>query len=193
MNVLLHICCAPCAIFPVEELKRDGHRFAGYYYNPNIHPYSEYIKREDEISRLAKVEGFNVIYGQYEIDNYFQHVVYNEDHDYRCPACWWLRMSKAARFAVENGFEAFSTTLLGSPYQDHAMLKGICEDVAEKSGLKLYYSDFRKGFDKARDKARSGGIYLQNYCGCVFSERERMEKRGKVSRGEKGSKGAMSK
>ncbi len=86
-------------------------------------------------------------------------------------------MEKTAVFARENGFDAFTTTLLGSPYQDHDILKNICEDVAKKTGIKFYYDDFRVGFKAAHDKAKSKGMYCQNYCGCVFSEIERIEKK----------------
>lgn len=175
MNILLHICCAPCAIFPVEKLAEEGHRLAGFFYNPNIHPYSEYLKRETEADRYAKSANLNIVHSEYDIENYFQHIVYNEALKKRCPVCWWLRMDRTAKFARENGFDSFTTTLLGSPYQDHECLKSICEDIAGKQGLNFYYSDFRTGFKKARDRARREGIYCQNYCGCVFSEKERVE------------------
>ncbi|MFA5143911.1 MAG: epoxyqueuosine reductase QueH [Candidatus Omnitrophota bacterium] len=179
MNILLHICCAPCAIYPVEELKKNGHKFAGYFYNPNIHLYSEYLKRKEVVGRHSKEEGYNVIYPEYEVEKYFRYISDNEAFEKRCPVCWWIRLEKTARFAVENGFEAFTTTLLASPYQDHAVLKDICGEIAAKSGLKFYYEDFRVGFKAARDKARAKGYYLQNYCGCIFSEKERIEKRAK--------------
>ena len=84
---------------------------------------------------------------------------------------------KTAKFARENAFDAFTTTLLGSPYQDHDVLMSICEDTAKESGVKFYYQDFRTGFKTAHEKARKGGMYCQNYCGCLFSEKERIEKR----------------
>ena len=86
-------------------------------------------------------------------------------------------MEKTAKFAAENGFEAFTTTLLGSPYQDHDVIKNICEDIAPKAGLKFYYNDFRTGFKAGQDEARSRGYYVQNYCGCIFSEKEKIEKK----------------
>ncbi len=179
MNILLHICCAPCAFYPVELLKKEGHKFAGYFYNPNIHLYSEYLKRKGEVEKHSKKESYNVIYPDYEVEKYFQYVIDNEDQKNRCPVCWWLRLDRCARFAAENGFEAFTTTLLGSPYQDHEVIKTIVEDIASKAGLKFYYQDFRTGFKAGRDKARAAGYYLQNYCGCIFSEKERIEKKGK--------------
>lgn len=179
MNVLIHICCAPCALYPIEVLKKEGQRIAGYFYNPNIHLYSEYLKRKGEVEKHSKAQSYNVIYPDYEVEKYFQYITGDEVLKDRCPVCWWLRLEKAVKFAADNGFEAFTTTLLGSPYQDHEVIKTICEDLAAKTGLKFYYQDFRKGFKEAREKARSEGYYLQNYCGCIFSEKERLEKKGK--------------
>jgi epoxyqueuosine reductase len=163
-------------------MTKDGHRVAGFFYNPNIHPYSEYLKRRDALEKYAKEIGINVTYGDYELERYFQHMAYDEGapspkspHDDGCPACWWMRLEKAGAFAKANGFEAFTTTLLGSPYQDIDVIRPIGEDVAKRLGLKFFVSDFRKGFRAARDKAKAKGIYCQNYCGCLFSEKERLD------------------
>ena len=182
MNILLHVCCAPCAIFPVEEIRKGGNKLAGFFYNPNIHPYSEFIRRRDAVEKYAIETGLNVISSDYDVEKYFQFVTYNEAPDKRCPICWWLRLERTAVFAKYNGFDAFTTTLLGSPYQDHETVKKICEEVAGKAGIKFYYSDFRTGFKKAHETARSKGMYCQNYCGCIFSEKERLEKKGPVAR-----------
>jgi hypothetical protein len=176
MNILLHICCAPCTIFPLEDIRKEGHKAAGFFYNPNIHPYSEYIRRRDAVEKFAIETALNVIVSDYDVEKYFEFVIYNEAPKKRCAVCWWLRLERAALFAKVNGFDAFTTTLLGSPYQDHETLKRIGEDVAEKAGIKFYYKDFRPGFSKARETAKSKGMYLQNYCGCLFSEMERLEK-----------------
>lgn len=179
--MLLHICCAPCAIYPVEALRKEGHQIAGFFYNPNIHPYSEYLKRKAEVGKFAERSGVNVIYAGYDMENYFRTVVYDEGapeaQDIRCPACWWMRLEKAGAFAKENGFEAFTTTLLGSPYQNQDIVRDIGEDIAGRLGLKFYFEDFRKGFRQAHELAKSGGMYCQNYCGCLFSEREMIERK----------------
>ena len=177
MNVLLHVCCAPCAIFPIQALKEKGHKIAGLFYNPNIHPTCEYLKRRSEVEVYAKETGVNIMHSDYDIENYFQHIVYNEAANDRCPVCWRLRLERAAKTARDNGFEAVTTTLLGSPYQDQEAIKHICESIAKNIGLKFYYEDFRVGFKKAHKLARSKGMYCQNYCGCVFSEKERLEKK----------------
>lgn len=175
MKILLHICCAPCAVAPVEELRKEGHKVEGFFYNPNIHPYSEYLKRKVEVERYSKEVGLTVHYSDYDIEDYFQHIVYNEALKNRCPVCWWLRLEKTAKFAKPNGFDSFTTTLLASPYQDQDVIKEISLDMAKRLELDFYYKDFRPYFREAHAKARSKGMYCQNYCGCVFSERERIE------------------
>ena len=177
MNILLHICCAPCAIRPIEDLRKEGHVLAGYFYNPNIHPYSEYLKRKAEVEKLSKATGMNVIYGEWDLNNYLQHVVNNEAHEGRCSVCWWLRTLATAKFAKLNGFDAFTTTLLGSPYQDHDVLTSICEDVAKSCEIGFCASDLRPGFRDGQAQARAQGMYMQKYCGCLFSEKERLEKK----------------
>lgn len=177
MRVLLHICCAPCAIFPIEEIKKDGGYPFGFFYNPNIHPYSEYLKRKAEVERYAKEISLSVTYADYNIEDFFSHIVYNEALKDRCPICWWLRLEKTAAFAKDKGFDAFTTTLLSSPYQNQDVIKNICENIAKRFALNFYYRDFRHGFREAHNIARAKGMYCQNYCGCVFSEKERLEKK----------------
>ena len=177
MNVLLHICCAPCEIYPVEALRKSGHTVAGFFYNPNIHPYSEYLKRKEEVEKYSKEAGVNIVCGEYELETYLEYIFDNDSFKDRCPVCWRLRANRTAQFAKENAFDAFTTTLLGSPYQNHEILKSVCADMARQAGVKFYYEDFRKGFKEAHSKARLKNIYCQNYCGCIFSEKERIEKK----------------
>ena len=158
-------------------MRGSGDAVTGLFYNPNIHQYSEYIRRREAAQRYAAGAGLELIEGPYDMENYFQNTAYNEKTSSRCPVCWWLRISKTAKSASEKGFDAFTTTLLGSPYQDHDVIKNICEDVSGKSGVNFYYRDFRAGFRQAQAKAKASGIYCQNYCGCVFSEKERLVKK----------------
>jgi len=178
LNVLLHICCAPCAIFPIEELKKEGHKLAGFFYNPNIHPYSEYLKRKEALEKYCREVAVFVTGSDYDLGNYFQKISCDEEPKSRCPSCWWVRLERTAGFAKDNGFDAFTTTLLGSPYQGQDAIRSIGEDIAKRLGIKFYYRDFRAGFKFAHDLAKKKGIYCQNYCGCVFSEKERIEKKG---------------
>ena len=88
-------------------------------------------------------------------------------------------MEAAARYAAENGFDAFTSTLFISPYQNHEMLKQTARQAGEKYGVDFLYRDFRPYFRQGQEKARELGLYMQKYCGCVFSEEERYQKRKK--------------
>lgn len=134
------------------------------------------------MEKYALEAGLSVTSSDYDIENWFGRVSCNEAPESRCPACWRLRMERAAKFAKTGEFDAFTTTLLGSPYQDHGIVKKICEDIAKQIDLKFYYKDFRPGFREAHNKARSKRIYCQNYCGCVFSEYERLINSRRIAR-----------
>jgi len=176
MRLLLHICCGPCALYPIKKLL--GTKFkevTGFYYNPNIHPPSEYKKRKDALHDVEKELGLKVIYPPYEIEEYFKKIVSKENTFERCRLCWELRLLGAARFAKENDFDSFTTTLLISPYQNHELVKEIGEDIAHKIRIEFYYEDFRKGFRASQEEAKKHDMYRQKYCGCVFSELERVK------------------
>ncbi len=187
MNILLHVCCAPCSIYPITRLKESSHKFAGYYYNPNVHPFSEYLKRKCEADKYFKTMGLNLLAGHYDMERYFQYTVHNEEKALRCPVCWWMRLESAAKAAKDNGFDAFTTTLLGSPYQDHDILKSVGEDIAGKCSVKFYYEDFRPGFRGSIAAAKAQKIYCQNYCGCIYSEKEMIEAKSSMHRKRSGA------
>jgi predicted adenine nucleotide alpha hydrolase (AANH) superfamily ATPase len=176
MKILLHTCCAPCLIYPLEKLRAKEDNIVGLFYNPNIHPYQEYKNRKqalEDFSRKAKVE---IIYPEYKPAEYFQEVNGKEESKERCSLCWRLRLKKSAGVAKERGCEAFTTTLLVSPFQDQEMLKQIGSEIGNDEGIECYYEDFRPGFKKAHEEARVKGIYCQKYCGCIYSEIERCRK-----------------
>lgn len=177
MKLLLHTCCAPCLIYPLERLKEKGFSVEGFFYNPNIHPFAEYENRKraiiDFVNKISKID---ITYSEYFPEEYFRSINLKEKTGERCSLCWLLRLKETAKRAKENGFDAFSTTLLVSPYQNQELLKRIGEDVAKDCKIEFYYEDFRPGFRKARDLAKSHGIYCQRYCGCIYSEVERCRK-----------------
>ena len=177
MKLLLHTCCAPCAIQPIEEAQKDGFIVTGFFYNPNIQPHSEYKKREKEAFEYFRDIGVEFIQDGYDTRDYFKNISGEEDAKSRCPKCWRMRIDRTASYAGKNGFRAFTTTLLVSPHQKHDALKRICEEFSGNSGLHFYYRDFRDGFRTSHKKAREKGMYCQNYCGCAFSLVEREEKR----------------
>ena len=174
MKLLVHICCGPCALYPIKELLNEKFdKITGFFYNPNIHPPSEYKRRRDALSEAAPKTGFEIIIPEYRMEEYFRKVMLKEGSSERCGLCWELRLSETADFAKDSGFDAFTTTLLISPYQDHEKIKRIGEKIAEEKGIQFYYQDFRPGFKDGQDQAKKENIYRQKYCGCVFSELER--------------------
>ncbi len=172
MRLLLHICCGPCALYPIKKLAdKKFKEVVGFYYNPNIHPPSEYKRRRDAL----QLTGMDVIYPPYVMEEYFRKTVSKEDRPERCQLCWDLRLAKTAEYAKKNNFDAFTTTLLISPYQDHKLVKKIGEDIGRKKEIKFYYEDFRVGFRQSQEEAKKSEMYRQKYCGCVFSELERVK------------------
>jgi hypothetical protein len=179
MKLLLHICCAPCLIYPLERLKAQGFEVTGFFYNPNIHPFGEYKNRRQAVEDYAKDSGIEVIYPDYQPQEFFRAVNLKETAPLRCLICWRLRLKKTAQAAKEKGFNYFSTTLLVSPYQDQEPLKEIGSEIAIEEGIVFYYEDFRPGFRMAHDKAHAAGIYCQKYCGCIYGEIEQCRKSAK--------------
>lgn len=177
MKLLLHICCAPCSIHPYKELRlKDFDSIAGFFYNPNIHPYAEYRQRKATVEDYSRKIGFSVVFGKYDVENFFRALSGNEEPATRCRICWRMRLEETANFAKLNEFDAFTTTLLVSPYQDQDELKQIGKNISRKVGIDFLYKDFRDGFRPAQKEAKTLGLYRQRYCGCIFSERERYGK-----------------
>lgn len=178
-KLLLHICCAPCLIYPLQSLKDKGFEVTGFFYNPNVHSFNEYKNRKTAVENFSKGADVEMIYPDYIPADYFRAVNLKEETPARCSICWSLRLMRTAWEAKKRGFAYFSTTLLVSPYQDQASLKKIGDDIAQAEGVSFYYEDFRPGFKEAHDQARAQGIYCQKYCGCIFSEIERCKKSAK--------------
>jgi len=167
MKLLLHICCGPCAVYPTEILSERNVDFTGMFFNPNIHPLEEFKRRGENLEKLASYKNFNVIY--YDDFDQKSWENYKGPAGARCRMCYALRFEKTARVAAENGYDAFSTTLLVSPYQKHEMIIDICNGLSEKYNIKFYYEDWREGYRQGQQKAREYGLYRQKYCGCIKS------------------------
>ena len=181
MNILLHICCGNCAAYPFKLLQEEGHDYAGFWFNPNIHPYEEYSLRLDSLKKLAERWFINMHYTEdYDPAEYFRMfgiedlngVGYVERAE-RCKLCYRLRLEKTAEKACQNGFDAFSTTLLISPYQDFEQITATGKELAEKYSILFHIKDFRPHFRKSQAMAKELGLYRQKYCGCIFSREER--------------------
>ena len=186
MSVLLHICCAPCAVYPLEVLREEGIRVRGYFHNPNIHPYREFRKRLAALEQLAAGLDLQVEYHrEYGLREYLRQVVFNEAK--RCSLCYAMRLQALVEQAVKIRADAFSTTLLYSRYQDHELIRRQAEELAEQHRIPFYYRDFRKGWQQGIDISTEMGLYRQSYCGCIYSEQERYDRRfRKKSKGGKG-------
>ena len=176
MNILLHTCCAPCLIYPLERLKAEGFKVDGFFYNPNIHALGEYTQRKDAVASLARELELDIEYPLYAPVDFFHAIDHKEALASRCALCWELRLKATAAYAKAHDFSHFSTTLLVSPYQNQELLKSIGERIAGETGVAFYYEDFRKGFRDAHIRAKAQGIYCQKYCGCIYSEIERFTK-----------------
>jgi hypothetical protein len=176
VKILLHTCCAGCTIYSFEELEKKFERVAGFFFNPNIHPYREFKDRRTALENYSSRHNKEIIFRDYEPQLFFHEINYKEQKGQRCPACWRLRLLETARFAKENTFDYFTTTLLISPYQDHVLIKTIGEHLAGELDIHFYYEDFRSGFRESQEALREEGLYSQKYCGCIYSEKERFEK-----------------
>ena len=174
-KVLLHCCCGPCAMYTVERLRAEGYEVTGFWYNPNIHPFTEHRSRLEAMRAAAAHLGLPLIVAEgYDIIDYFRAVVGHEGE--RCRDCFRLRLARTARAAREGGFDAFTTTLLISPYQDHERLQEVGNEAAAGEGVPFHYEDFRPGFRESHRLSRGLDLYHQKYCGCVYSEWERYGK-----------------
>lgn len=172
MRTLMHMCCAPCANRPIDNLRQDGIDVTGYWFNPNIHPYTEYRDRKTCLEAYAKeIHMPLVVVNDYGLREFVRNVADNIDG--RCVYCYSCRMEETAKYAAEHGFDSFTTSLLISPYQQHDAIRKIAENMGEKYGVEFLYRDFRPLFRDGQDFAREHGFYMQKYCGCVFSEEDR--------------------
>jgi len=163
----MHICCAPCFTYPLEVLKKEAIEFEAVFYNPNIHPYNEFTKRLNTVEDFCKSEGVKLDI----IPEYKQELweCCQKEGSSRCFMCYSMRMTKVALLAKQKGFDAFSTTLLVSPYQKHDVIKSLGEKFANEYGIDFYYKDFREGFRFGQNLAREMKLYRQKYCGCMLS------------------------
>ena len=181
MNTLLHICCAPCANQCIEVLRGDHYDVTGYWYNPNIHPFTEYRARRNTLREYAATIELPMIeQDDYALRPFIREVA--EDIGGRCVKCYEMRLFEAARTAKEKGFDSFTSSLFISPYQNHELMREVAQRAASEHGVAFLYRDFRPYFRAGQEKARELGFYMQKYCGCVFSEQERYLKPTKIIR-----------
>ena len=183
-RLLLHSCCAPCSSYVLEALNA-AFDIDVFYYNPNIAPVEEFERRIAELERLVAAlpheNGIHVIRGDYD-NAVFMAMCRGHEGDReggpRCEMCFRMRLGAAAKLAAQLGSDYFTTTLSISPLKDAALLNAIGQELGQKAGVKWLCSDFKKrnGYKRSCELSRQYGLYRQDYCGCVFSQRERDER-----------------
>ncbi|GMB10245.1 MAG: hypothetical protein NkDv07_0032 [Candidatus Improbicoccus devescovinae] len=198
MKLFLHCCCAPCSVMCVEELQKQDFDLTLFWYNPNIHPLVEYKNRLDTFIEYAQKNKLKTcIKYKYYIKKFFccltnnifkynilENICLNLNNIWefpnRCFLCYHMRLECTAKYARLNNFDAFSSTLLISPYQSHEIIYEIAMYYASKYDIEFIYKDFRSYFKEGQKKSRVMGFYMQKYCGCIFSEAESNKKCAKL-------------
>jgi len=175
-SVLLHVCCGPCAEWPIEVLRSEGFSLSAFYYNPNIHPKFEYDRRKNNAEALMRLRGISFSSDDQNFETMWHERSWEAEYTSRCEMCYDLRIMRAAFEAKTRGFPFFSTTLLVSIYQNHDAIIRAGERAAKQTGTNFLYRDFRDGFRKGQEMAKIDGLYRQKYCGCILSLEESVYK-----------------
>ncbi len=179
MKTLLHICCAPCANQCVTTLRNENIDVTGFWYNPNIHPFTEYRARRNCLREYAESVDLPLIeQDQYALRPFVREVA--EDIENRCVKCYEMRLFATAKTAKELMFDSFTSSLFISPYQNHELMRQVAQRAADTYEIEFLYQDFRDVFKAGQEYAREHEFYMQKYCGCIFSEEERYLKKTKI-------------
>ena len=174
-KLLLHTCCAPCAVHPVEILQ-EQFKITLFFYNPNIYPVDEYYKRQDSVKEIKAKLNVDLIDAEYNPDTWNKTVEGLEDEPEggkRCALCFYMRMKETARYARQYNFDCFGTTLTISPHKPSDLINKQGKEISREYGVEFLDRDFKKddGFKISCQKCRDYNIYRQNYCGCKYSSR----------------------
>ena len=175
-RILVHLCCAPDALFVMNELK-ETYDLTGYFYNPNIHPRDEYVRRLEEAKKVAGIVGFRLIEGPYDDQRWF---AFTQKHKHapekgtRCDICYSLRLQKTSLEAAQEGFDLFTTILSLSPWKKADVLNRIGIMFGRRYRIPFLESNFKKkdGFRKSVELSQRHHLYRQNYCGCLYSQKK---------------------
>lgn len=173
-KLLLHTCCAPCCAYSFKYLQSEGYDVSLYFYNPNIHPIEEYSKRLEELKRFVEQEKISLFVEEPDFENWFQITKGHEndkERGNRCKICYQMRLEKTAKFAKDNGFELFTTSLSISPHKSYEMISEISFDLEKKYNIKYLDVNLKKkdGYKKSVELSNKYGFYRQTYCGCKYS------------------------
>ncbi len=183
-KVLIHLCCGPCSIVPIQVLQDKGYKVSGYFANPNIHPLSEYLRRRESTEEVANKMGIDMFWQDdiYNVSNWLETVykqgIADNKGGLRCLYCYDSRLKLTQKTAQSHGFDAFTTSLFYSKHQRHELILKAGEKIEQETpNVQFLYQDFRAGWQKGIDTSKEWGLYRQNYCACIFSETERFQKK----------------
>ena len=184
-RILLHICCAPCATYTVQRLRDLAFEVTGLWYNPNVHPFSEYERRRETLAQYARQIDLPVIWEPaYDIVDFMQRIYQRETHGTRCTICYHMRLEHTAAVAAREQFDAFTTTLLISPYQDQESIRTLGARAGQQHGAPFFFENFRRGWADHYQMVRDHSLYSQRYCGCLYSEWEALDENAATRREE---------
>ncbi len=179
MKLLLHCCCGPCSLLVAEHFRAQGEKVTGWFFNPNIHPEEERLRRESTLAEAAQASKIRLLPPGPELNFTEFLLALARRGGPRCLACYQLRLEAAAQEAARLGFDGFSSTLLISPYQNLDAIAEIGRAAGVQAGVAFHFTDLRECYPNSRERARELDLYQQNYCGCVFSALERAKRRAK--------------
>lgn len=177
-RLLLHSCCGPCSSYVISYLTKYFD-ITIFYYNPNIYPYDEYLKRKEEqiklIDKISKVNTVDILDCDYDNDKYnfiIKGLENEPERGNRCKVCYLMRMEETAKTASNNGYDFFCTTLSVSPYKNSDWINQYGKELEEKYEVSWLYSDFKKkdGYKNSILLSNKYDLYRQNYCGCIYSK-----------------------
>jgi predicted adenine nucleotide alpha hydrolase (AANH) superfamily ATPase len=166
----MHICCSPCAILPVLRLS-NSYEITGLFFNPNIHPYKEYLDRKKSVMELSREHSIKIIEDDYPYQEFLNRTLDKATQEDRCTVCYQIRLLRLKKQADNLGFDTVTTSLLYSIYQKHDLLLSIASKMFEEN--RFLSIDYRKDFWSGVEEAKQRNYYLQKYCGCIFSNFER--------------------
>ncbi|MDE5832173.1 MAG: epoxyqueuosine reductase QueH [Desulfovibrio sp.] len=176
-DLLLHLCCGPCAVMPALRLREAGYNITGYFRNPNIQPLAEYLRRREAAIECAKrLDMELIIDDEWDLVAWLRRQLPAANAHNRCLWCCASRVEAARDKALSLGIPYFSTSLLYSPYQPHDWLASSGRELSTSSTV-FVYEDFRVYFREGIEISKEWSLYRQPYCGCVFSENERYAKK----------------
>ena len=180
-KVLLHVCCGVCATSVVERLREEGFEVTCFFYNPNIHPEKEYKRRLESFLEVTRKMNLQYIVGEYEVEKWWDKIKGLErepEGGKRCEICFRVRLAKTEEIFKKGNFSYFTTTLTVSPYKNAEVINQIGKTLDPPHFL---IRDFKKkeGFKRSITLAKQWNLYRQNYCGCIFSYKERRHRQTK--------------